>query len=150
VEATQVLTLPAILALGVVYGTDVFFAVVARPALAKVSEASLTEVMGRLHEYADRRMPFFGVLGMVCTLGLLVAAPGVLAAVALAAQAVHLGLYFGVAKPVNAALTAAATRGESLPDARRLQRRWDGVIIPRALLLGAALACLALLAALSA
>ena len=70
-EWTQVLTIPAILAVGVVYGTDMFFAVVARPALGHVSEASLTEVMGRLHEYADRRMPVFGVLGMVCTLGLI-------------------------------------------------------------------------------
>jgi hypothetical protein len=142
----HVLTIPAILALGVVYGTDVFFAVVARPALAHVSEASLTEVMGRLHEYADRRMPFFGVLGIVCTLGLIAVAPSLYALLALGAQVIHLVLYFGGAKPVNAALTAAAQRGASLPDARQLQRRWDSVILPRALLLGVALVCLALIA----
>jgi hypothetical protein len=111
----QILTIPAILALGVVYGTDVFFAVIARPALAKVSEAGTTEVMGRLHEYADRRMPFFGVLGMVCTLGLIVVAPSLYAIVAFGAQVLHLGLYFGVAKPVNAALTTAVTRGNPFP-----------------------------------
>lgn len=143
-EWTQALTIPAILAVGVVYGTDVFFAVVARPALGHVSEASLTEVMGRLHEYADRRMPVFGVLGMACTLGLIAARPGLYAAVALGALFVHLGLYFRVSKPVNAALTAAAVRGESRTDARHLQRRWDSVIVPRALLLGLALLCLAL------
>jgi hypothetical protein len=141
---TQVLTIPAILALGVVYGTDMFFAVVARPALAHVSEVSLTEVMGRLHEVADRRMPFFGVLGMVCTLGLIAVAPSFYSIMAFGAQLIHLGLYFRVSKPVNAVLTAAATRGESLTDARQLQRRWDRVIVPRALVLGFALLCVAL------
>ena len=142
---TQVLTTPAILALGVVYGTDMFFAVVARPALAHVSEASLTEVMGRLHEYADRRMPIFGVLGMLCTLGLIAVAPSLYAIMAFGALLIHLGLYFRVSKPVNAALTAAANRAESLTDARQLQRRWDSVIVPRALVLGFALLCMALI-----
>ena len=141
---TQVLTILAILAVGVVYGTDMFFAVVGRRALANVSDASLTEVMGRLHEVADRRMPIFGILGMVCTLSLIAVAPSLNTILALVAQLIHLGLYFRVAKPVNAVLTAAANRGESLPDARQLQRRWDSVIIPRALMLGIALLCLAL------
>lgn len=141
----HVLTILAILALGVVYGTDMFFAIIARQALAHVSEVSLTEVMGRLHEYADRRMPVFGVLGMVCTLGLIAAAPSLYAIMAFGAELMHLGLYFRVSKPVNAALTAAANRGESLTDARRLQRRWDSVILPRALLLGIALLCVALI-----
>ena len=144
-EWTHILTIPAILAVGVVYGTDIFFAVVGRPALGHVSEASLTEVMGRLHEYADRRMPFFGVLGMVCTIGLIVVAPSLYAIVALGAQLIHLSLYFRVSKPVNATLTAAAIRGESLSDARQLQRRWDSVIIPRALLLSLSLLCLTLI-----
>ncbi len=142
---TQVLTLPAILAVGVVYGTDMFFAVVARPALAHVSEASLTEVMGRLHEVADGRMPLFGILGMLCTLGLIAVAPGPYAVIAFGAELIHLGIYFRVSKPVNTTLTAAVNRGESLPDALQLQRRWDSVIVPRALLLGIALLCLALI-----
>jgi hypothetical protein len=147
---TRALTVLAILALGVVYGTDMFFAVIARPALAHVSEAGLTEVMGRLHEYGDQRMPFFGVLGMVCSLGLIVLAPrgshpNLYAIMAFGAQLIHLGLYFQVSKPVNAALTAAAKRGESLADAQQLQRHWDSVIFPRALVLGFALLCLALI-----
>lgn len=141
---TQVLTLPTILALGVVYGTDMFFAVVGRSALAHVSEASLTEVMGRLHEYADRRMPVFGVLGMVGTLGLIAVAPSLYTVLAFGAQLAHLGLYFRVAKPINTVLTAATTQGEALSDAGQLQRRWDSVIVPRALLLGVALLCVAL------
>ena len=64
---------------------------------------------------------------------------------AFGAQLIHLGLYFRVSKPVNAALTAAANRGESLSDARQLQRRWDSVIFPRALVLGIALLCVALI-----
>lgn len=144
-EWTKVLTIPAILAVGVVYGTDVFFAVAARPALGPVSEASLTEVMGRLHEYADRRMPVFGALGMACTLGLAAVAPSLYAGVAFGALLIHLALYVRVSKPVNAALTAAADRGVSLTDARQLQRRWDSVIVPRALLLSLALLCLALI-----
>ena len=108
---THVLTIPALLALGVVYGTDMFFAVIARPALSHVSEASLTEVMGRLHEVADRRMPVFGVLGMVCTLVLIAVAPSLYAIMAFGAQLIHLGLYFRVSKPVNAALTATAKSG---------------------------------------
>jgi len=143
--ATHVLTILVILALGVVYGTDMFFAVVARSALAQVSEASITEVMGRLHEVADRRMPVFGVLGIAGTLGLIAATPSLYAIVAFGAQLIHLGLYFRVSKPVNVVLTAAANRGEALPDARQLQRRWDSVIVPRALVLGIALLCVALL-----
>jgi hypothetical protein len=113
-------------------------------------KAGLTEVMGRLHEYGDQRMPFFGVLGMVCSLGLIVLAPrgshpNLYAIMAFGAQLIHLDLYFQVSKPVNAALTAAAKRGESLADAQQLQRRWDSVIFPRALVLGFALLCLGLI-----
>jgi hypothetical protein len=49
----------ALLGAAAVYGTDVFFCVVGRTALAQVSDAALVETMGRLHEVADRRMPLF-------------------------------------------------------------------------------------------
>ena len=55
----------ALLGAAAVYGTDVFFCVVGRTALAHVSDATLVETMGRLHEVADRRMPIFGVIGIV-------------------------------------------------------------------------------------
>jgi len=142
---TQFFATLTILMLGVVYGTDVFFAVVGRSALAHVSEASLTEVMGRLHEVADRRMPFFGVLAIIGTIGLVAIVPGPYSILALGAQLTHLGIYFLVSKPVNVILTAAANQGASLTDAPQLQRRWDSVIVPRALLLGLALMCIALI-----
>ena len=47
----------ALMAGAVIYGTDVFCAIVQRPALAHVSDRALTSVMGRVHEYGDRRLP---------------------------------------------------------------------------------------------
>ena len=55
----------ALLGAAAVFGTDVFFCVVGRTALRGVSDAAIVETMGQLHEVADRRMPIFGVLGIV-------------------------------------------------------------------------------------
>jgi hypothetical protein len=74
---SQLAALAAIVGTGVVYGTDVFCALVLRPALARVDDATLTAVMGNVHRFADRRMPAPGILG--------VAAAGVAAALAAAA-----------------------------------------------------------------
>ena len=52
----QLAALLAILSTGVVYGTDAFCALVQRPALARVDDATLTAVMGNVHRY-DRRTP---------------------------------------------------------------------------------------------
>ena len=54
---SQLAALAAIVGTGVVYGTDVFCALVQRPALARVDDAALTAVMGNVHRFADRRMP---------------------------------------------------------------------------------------------
>jgi hypothetical protein len=54
---SQLAALAAIVGTGVVYGTDVFCALVQRPALARVDDATLTAVMGNVHRSADRRMP---------------------------------------------------------------------------------------------
>ena len=54
---SQLAALAAIVGTGVVYGTDVFCALVQRPALAWVDDATLTAVMGNVHRFADRRMP---------------------------------------------------------------------------------------------
>lgn len=109
--------------------------------------------MGRLHKYGDARMPLFATTGMASTLGAVFAthlgtvASG-LALTAFVALAINLSLYLTVAKPINMRLTEAARRmsvgGEVPSDARRLQQRWDTVIVPRALLLGGAVFCLAL------
>ena len=54
----------AVLGTGVVYGTDVFCALVQRPALAQVDDRALLAVMGNVHRYGDRRMPVPGVIGI--------------------------------------------------------------------------------------
>ena len=46
-------------------GTATFCAVVQRPALARVDDASLTTVMGNVHRFGDQRMPGPGVLGII-------------------------------------------------------------------------------------
>ena len=61
----RVAALIAVLGTAVVYGTDVFCAIVLRPALASVDDRALVTVMGSVHRYGDRRMPAPGVLGIL-------------------------------------------------------------------------------------
>lgn len=148
-DGTAALLGVAVLAAGVVYGTDAFFALVGRAALARSGDAALVEVVGSLHAVADRRMPVVGATALGSTLAYALAAgsgsaSGRLALVALAA---HLALYLAVAKPINARLTAAAAAlaahgGEVPAEARAWQRQWDRVIAPRAALLAVAVGAL--------
>jgi hypothetical protein len=146
---TRAAALIAVLGAAVVYGTDVFCAVVMRPALALVDDRGLVAVTGRVHRYGDRRMPVPGVLGIVAT-----AAAAALAAVAAHwAQAIVAGaalvlllawivLYTQVSAPINRQLTAAAEAGQLLPEGRALQAKWDRIIGVRAILQGLAVAAL--------
>lgn len=135
----------ALLGAAAVYGTDVFFCVVGRPALTRVSDATLVEAMGRFHEVADRRMPIFGVIGIVGALASVafsrVSWPWTLSAVA--AQVIWIVVYSKVAAPVNAELTRQARAGAVPINARTLQARWDSVIVARVLLMGVTLIALA-------
>ena len=141
----QILLALALLGAAAVFGTDVFFCVVGRTALSRVSDAALVETMGRLHEVADRRMPLFGVVGIVGALASIAfsraSLPWVLSTVA--AQIVWIIVYRIVAAPVNAQLTRHARTGSVPDDARALQTRWDHGIVARALLMGVALVALA-------
>ncbi|RZK54165.1 MAG: DUF1772 domain-containing protein [Hymenobacter sp.] len=138
----------ALLSSGVVYGVDVFFALVARPALRRADEASLTQVLGHLHAVADARMPLFGVTALLSTGGLCWVAggwatlSGRLALLALAGLLTQLAAYVRVAQPVNKRQTAAALQRQTPPDARALQDRWDSVIGLRAAALTVAVAAL--------
>ena len=135
----------ALVGAATVFGTDVFFCVVGRTALSRVSDAAVVETMGRLHEVADRRMPVFGAFGIVGALASIAfstaSVPWALGAVA--AQVVWIVVYRSVAAPVNAELTRHARAGSVPSDARALQTRWDGVIVARALLMGVAVIALA-------
>jgi hypothetical protein len=146
---TRTAALIAVLGTAVVYGTDVFSAIVLRPALAVVDDRALVTVMGSVHRYGDRRMPVPGVLGVLATatsavLAALAAhwAQTIAAAAALVLLLVWVALYARVSAPINRQLTAAADAGRPLPNGRALQTKWDRIIGARAGLQGLALAAL--------
>lgn len=147
----QISALIAVLAAAVVYGTDVFCAVVQRPALAHVDDQALVAVMGNVHLYGDRRMPVPGVLSVIAA-ALSAAIAGIdgrwleaiAAATGLALLLIWLMLYLRVSAPINRRLTAAVKAGDVPRNARGLQSDWDRIIVARAVLQGLAIAALCL------
>ena len=139
----------AILANAVIYGTDVFGAIVQRPAVAAVDDRTLTQLLGHVHRIADRRLKVItisGVIAAVATAALAAAtwhwvstAAGALATLALIT---FIAIYTRISKPVNTALTAAAVADRVPDNARQLQARWDSVIDGRVALQTLALAAL--------
>lgn len=148
-ELSTCAALIAVLGVSVVYGTDVFCAVVLRPALALVDDRCLVAVMGSVHRFGDRRMPAPGVLGVLATAAtiLLAATDGhwmraCAAGAALVPLAVWIALYARVSVPINRQLTVAADAAHVPSNATELQAKWDRVIGVRAVLQGLALAAL--------
>ena len=145
----EILTGLAILANAVIYGTDVFGALVLCPAVGAVDDRTLTQAMGHIHRIADRRIAAISIGGLVVTAATTAlaaatehwasAAAGALATLALIIFAV---IYTRVSKPVNTALTAAALADRVPDDARQLQARWDSVINARVALQTIALGAL--------
>ena len=149
IDAVRIAALIAVLSTGVVYGTDVFCALVQRPALARVDDRALTTVMGNVHRYGDRRMPIPGVLGVVaaatCAAVAAIAGRWVEAIPAATAVCLLLAwtvLYRNVSAPINRQLAAAAEAGDVPANARVLQHNWDRIITARAVLQGLAVAAL--------
>jgi hypothetical protein len=139
----------AILANAVVYGTDVFGAIVLRQAIAAVDDHTLTQLLGHVHRIADRRFAAIGIVGLSAAVAMaaLAAASGrwvstTAGVIATLALIVFLGIYTRISKPVNTALTAAAVADWVPDDARQLQARWDSVIDARVALQTFALAAL--------
>jgi hypothetical protein len=146
---THAAALIAVLGTAVVYGTDVFCAIVLRPALASIDDDALVAVTGSVHRYGDRRMPVPGVIGILGTVTSAVLATvaahwvqAIAAGAALVLLLVWLGLYTQVSAPINRQLTAAADAGHSLPNGRVLQAKWDRIIGARAALQGLAVVAL--------
>ena len=113
----QALIIAAILAVAVVYGTDAFCAIALRPALALVDDRTLASIMGRVHEFADRRMRLPGIAGLLAAIaGALVIGlaghPGatIPGAVAIVAQVIWILVYNRISAPINRQLTDAAQR----------------------------------------
>ena len=145
----EILAILAILANAVIYGTDVFGAIVLRPAIAAVDDRTLTQLLGHIHRIADRRFPAIGAAGLIAAMATaaLAGASGhwvsaAAAALATLALVIFLAIYNRVSKPVNTALTAAALADRVPGDARQLQARWDSVINARVALQTLALAAL--------
>lgn len=141
--------LAAVLGTAVVYGTDMFCAMVMRPALARVDDRALVAVTGNVHRYGDRRMPLPGAVGLVAAAASAVFSAlaghwtqAIAAGVAVLALLVWLVIYTQVSAPVNRQFTAAADAGETPPNGRALQSKWDRVINARAVLQATAVAAL--------
>jgi hypothetical protein len=139
----------AALASAVVYGTDMFSALVLRPALAALDDSTLTQAAGRIHQYADQRMPVPGAASMLAAATSTLAAglaghplQATLTGAALAALLAWLLLYARIAAPINRKLTRAAAASQTPKDARTMQQRWDSIIGLRVALQTTALALL--------
>ena len=150
-DPAKILAVIAVLGGAVVYGTDVFCAIVLRPALARIDDAALAAVSGNVHRYGDRRMPLPGAVGIVAAAAsAALAAAGahwaqaIAAATALGLLLAWILLYTRVSAPINRQLTAAANIGQVRTDVRALQSNWDRIINTRAVLQGLALAALCL------
>jgi len=154
IDAARIAALIAILSTGVVYGTDVFCALVQRPALARADDRALTTVMGNVHRYGDRRMPIPGALGIIAAATCAAVAgitgrwvEAIPAATAVVLLLAWITLYRKVSAPINRQLAAAAQLGDIPANVRVLQSNWDRIITTRAVLQGLAVAalCIALL-----
>jgi hypothetical protein len=147
--ASHALAALAVLSVGVIYGTDIFSAVVLRPAMATLNDRELTQAAGRIHQYGDARLPLPGAAGTAAAAAAAICAAlaGHVAAAALAGAAFvallgWLGLYLRIAAPINRRMTKAARDHDTPADIRAMQERWDSIITTRAGLQGAAMALL--------
>ena len=134
----QVLIAASVVAVGIVYGTDAFCAIVLRPALALVDDRTLVSTMGQVHDFGDRRLRLPGIAGIATALAgtVVIAWTGhlgatIAGALAVLALAIWLVIYVRISAPINARLTSAAQHGETPSDGRVLQQRWDSVITAR-------------------
>ena len=129
-----------VLSTGIVFGTDFVSAFVGRKALLKSDEASMANVLGNMHDVADKRMPIPGVMAILGTVYLLIfkglGTPDfILFIIALVALLTHLVVYLLISKPVNEQMKEAVKYGRILRNARALQKKWDSVIWIRSIAL---------------
>jgi hypothetical protein len=133
-----VASLAGFISTAVIFGTDMFFLTVGRPALRLASPSSGTEVMGFIHLFGDKRMPSWGVTAMLSNLLLaLFRGNGYRAfyLLSLCMLIVFVVIYDRFSKPINRLQTDAATTRRSLDNARALQASWDRSLVMRVPLL---------------
>src|SRR5215475_10434892 len=103
-------SLVGILSTAVVWGTDMFFLTIGRPALRLAATSAATEVMGFLHLFADARMPLWGVSAILSNILLAVlSGPGRRRFYAVSALMLLLFVivYNQLSKPINRVQTEA-------------------------------------------
>ena len=149
---TWAISLIGILSTAVIWGTDIFFLTIGRPALRLASPCAGTEIMGFFHMFADARMPIWGVLAILSNLLLVILSRSgqrwfYLASLLMLILFVI--LYNLLSKPINRIQTEAAKAGKRLDNGRELQASLDRVLLIRVPLLVVSLLaqCLALLVA---
>jgi len=137
---SEMLLVIAVLTTGVVYGTDVFFALIVKKAVKKSDDSSIADLIGWIHLIADKRMPPIGITSIVSSLLFmclngLTGAAGWLVFTAVVSLLGHLTIYLTISKPINSEMSAAVRERIKLDNIRALQQRWDSVISIRAILL---------------
>jgi hypothetical protein len=146
---TQLLLIIAILSTGVVYGTDVFYAIAGKKAAQQSKDSSIADLNGHTHLIADKRMPVVGISSIFSTAIFIILngwphISAIMATCALLCLLIHLALYITIAKPINSKMSAAAIKGIVLPNIRQLQQKWDAIIYYRSILLITAMIMLVL------
>lgn len=144
-----VLVVIGVLGSAVTYGTDTFAGAVWNAALGKLDDRALTQVVGWVHYYGDRRLPIPGAIGTVATaLSAVVAwidgdlSAAVLRTVASVLAFAWLALYVRVAQPINKRFSAAALENRVLDSAVQEQSAWNRIIPIRVGLLAGVLGLL--------
>ena len=131
-------SLAGLISTAVIFGTDVFFLTVGRPALRLASQSTTTEVMGFMHLFGDRRMPIWGISAMLSN-ALLTLFSGsryrALYLLSLTVLILFVVMYDRFSKSINRLQTQAAKTGRSLDNARMLQASWDRSLLMRVPLL---------------
>jgi hypothetical protein len=131
-------SLVGIMSTAVIFGTDMFFLTVGRPALRSASQSTATEVMGFIHLFGDRRMPVFGILAILSNLLLVLFSTSghrTFYLLSLSMLILFVVIYDRFSKPINRLQTQAAKTGGALENARGLQASWDRSLIMRVPLL---------------
>ena len=131
-------SLVGILSTAVVFGTDMFFLTIGRPALKLASPSAGTEIMGFFHMFADARMPIWGVSAILSNfLLVLFSRDGQrwFYLASLLMLILFVIIYNRLSKPINRLQTEAAKNGERLNNGRELQASWDRTLIIRVPLL---------------
>ena len=131
-------SLVGILSTALIWGTDMFFLMIGRPALRLATISAATEVMGFLHMFADARMPIWGISAILSNMLLFVfsrTGQRWFDSVSVLMLLLFLIVYDRLSKPINRLQTEAAKTGKSLDNGRELQASWNRSLVIRVPLL---------------